>query len=99
MVSTGGTSLKDDVFRLMSTVHIVIGTPGRIHDIAKKEIVKLNECNIVVLDEVDKLLSRDFEEVVSAIIECSPQDRQIMLFSATYPISVEGFLKKHVPQP
>lgn len=50
MVSTGGTSLKDDVFRLMSTVHIVIGTPGRIHDIAKKEIVKLNECNIVVLD-------------------------------------------------
>ncbi len=99
MVSTGGTSLKDDIYRLYNPVHIIVGTPGRIHDIAKKNIVKLEECNIVVLDEVDKLLSRDFEEVVSSIIECTPKDRQIMLFSATYPTSVETFLKKHVPAP
>lgn len=75
MVSTGGTSLKDDIYRLYNPVHILVGTPGRVHDIAKKNILKLQECNIVVLDEVDKLLSRDFEEVVSGIIDCSPKDR------------------------
>ena len=54
---------------------------------------------MVVLDEVDKLLSKDFEEVVSSIIDCCPQDRQVMLFSATYPVSVDTFLKRHVPNP
>ena len=60
MVSTGGTSLKEDIYRLYNPVHVIVGTPGRIHDLAKKQILKLNKCGMVVLDEVDKLLSKDF---------------------------------------
>ena len=48
MVSTGGTSLEEDILRLYGTVHIIVGTPGRILDLADKGIAKLNRCSMVV---------------------------------------------------
>lgn len=63
MVSTGGTSFKEDVLRLQSKeapVHIVVATPGRILDLSKKNIANLSLCSIIALDEADKLLSQDF---------------------------------------
>ncbi len=91
MVSTGGTSVKDDVYRLHQTVHTVVGTPGRILDLASKGVADLSECKILVLDEVDKLLSIDFKSIVAQIIEIMPKDKQIMLFSATYPMEIKEF--------
>ena len=85
MVSTGGTSVREDIIRLSQTVHVVVGTPGRILDLASKEVADLSECRILILDEVDKLLSVDFRTIVAQIIEIMPKDKQIMLFSATYP--------------
>lgn len=85
MVSTGGTSVREDVYRLNQTVHVVVGTPGRILDLATKEAADLSHCRILILDEVDKLLSIDFKSIVAQIIEIMPRDKQIMLFSATYP--------------
>jgi len=52
MVSTGGTSLKDDIMRLYNTVHIVVATPGRVLDLAKKGVADLNQCSLLVMDEV-----------------------------------------------
>lgn len=52
MATTGGTTLKDDVMRLHQAVHLLVGTPGRIVDLAQKNICKLNECNMLVMDEV-----------------------------------------------
>ena len=52
MVSTGGTSLKDDIMRLYNTVHILVGTPGRILDLANKGVADLKQCSICVMDEV-----------------------------------------------
>ncbi len=52
MVTTGGTSLRDDIMRLHQTVHIVVATPGRILDLASKGVAKLNTCKVLVLDEV-----------------------------------------------
>ncbi len=60
MVSTGGTQIKEDIFRLYQTVHVIVATPGRILDLASKNIAKLDQCKMLVLDEVDKLLSVDF---------------------------------------
>lgn len=60
MVSTGGTSFKEDVLRLHSKdtpVHIVVATPGRILDLSKKSIANLSKCSMIALDEADKLLS------------------------------------------
>jgi ATP-dependent RNA helicase DDX6/DHH1 len=63
MVTTGGTNLKDDIMRLYEPVHIVVGTPGRIHDLSDKKIADLGQCSMLVMDEADKLLSPEFQEV------------------------------------
>lgn len=60
MVTTGGTTLKDDILRLSDTVHILVGTPGRILDLASRGIADLAECTSFVMDEADKLLSPEF---------------------------------------
>jgi len=52
MVSTGGTSLRDDIVRLGATVHVVVATPGRILDLAQKGVAKLDKCAVCVMDEV-----------------------------------------------
>ena len=52
MVTTGGTSLKDDIMRLYNPVHLLVGTPGRILDLAKKGICVLKDCSMLIMDEV-----------------------------------------------
>lgn len=52
MVTTGGTSLRDDIMRMYNTVHIVVATPGRILDLANKGVAKMNNCHTFVMDEV-----------------------------------------------
>lgn len=52
MVTTGGTSLKDDIMRMYQTVHIVVATPGRIVDLADKGVAKMRNCRVLVMDEV-----------------------------------------------
>ena len=75
MVSTGGTSVKEDFYRLNQTVHIIVATPGRILDLASKGVANLENCKVLVLDEVDKLLSVDFKSIVARIIEIMPKDK------------------------
>ncbi|KAJ6404564.1 hypothetical protein OIU84_012687 [Salix udensis] len=53
MSTTGGTSLKDDIMRLYQPVHLLVGTPGRILDLAKKGVCILKNCSMLVLDEVN----------------------------------------------
>jgi len=52
MVTTGGTSLKDDIMRLYQPVHLLVGTPGRILDLAKKGVCIMKDCSMLVMDEV-----------------------------------------------
>lgn len=99
MVTTGGTPLQDDIMRLQQPVHIVIGTPGRVVDLATRKIADLSRCSILAMDEADKLLSPDFQEVMEAAITATPSDRQIMLFSATYPVLVKSFKEKWLKKP
>ena len=99
MVTTGGTPLREDISRLQDVVHIVIATPGRLLDLMKKEIAKLESCRVIVLDEADKLLSQDFDHLLDDLIYHLPQDRQIMLYSATFPLTVDDFIKKHMRNP
>lgn len=92
MTSTGGTNLRNDIMRLKKIVHIVVATPGRILDLSYKKIAKFHKCNYFVLDEADKLISKDFQPVILKILSFLPKDRQILLFSATYPQSVSNFI-------
>ena len=95
MVSTGGTGLKDDIIRLSEPVHIIVGTPGRILDLAGKGVADLSACQTFVMDEADKLLSPEFTPVVEQLLGFHPKDRQVMLFSATFPIVVKSFKVNH----
>jgi len=94
MVSTGGTSLKDDIMRLQKSIHIMVGTPGRILDLAGKGCADLSNVSTFVLDEADKLVSDDFQPIIHRLMDFLPKSRQIMLFSATYPTSVGKFLSR-----
>ncbi|KAL9622464.1 MAG: hypothetical protein Q9160_003140 [Pyrenula sp. 1 TL-2023] len=99
MVTTGGTGLKDDIIRLGNEVHIVVGTPGRILDLASKGVADLSECPTFVMDEADKLLSPEFTPVIEQLLNFHPKDRQVMLFSATFPLIVKAFKDNHMRNP
>ena len=99
MVSTGGSALKDDILRLYNTVHIMVATPGRVLDMAEKGVAKLDACHIICLDEADKLLSPEFMPVVEKIIGYMPSQRQILLFSATFPVKVKTFKERLMRKP
>ena len=92
MVTTGGTNLKDDIVRIMDKVHVIIATPGRILDLMEKKVAKMDKCKILVMDEADKLLSQDFTEMLDNVISFLPKERQILLFSATFPVTVAQFM-------
>jgi ATP-dependent RNA helicase DDX6/DHH1 len=96
MVTTGGTNLKDDIMRIYDNVHVVIATPGRILDLIEKKVAVMDKCSMFVLDEADKLLSQDFKGMLDLLIGHLPNDRQILLFSATFPITVEQFMRRHL---
>lgn len=100
MVTTGGTSLKDDIMRFYQPVHVLVGTPGRVMDLADKKVCNLQNCKMLVMDEADKLLSPEFTVVVEKLISCHlPSDRQISLFSATFPVAVRGFRDSWLKKP
>ncbi|KZV82419.1 DEAD-domain-containing protein [Exidia glandulosa HHB12029] len=99
MVTTGGTTLKDDIMRLAEVVHVLVGTPGRILDLAGKGVADLSECPVFVMDEADKLLSPEFAPVMEQLLAYLPPTRQVMLFSATFPIIVKDFKDKHMKNP
>uniref|UniRef100_A0AAR2LAR3 RNA helicase n=1 Tax=Pygocentrus nattereri TaxID=42514 RepID=A0AAR2LAR3_PYGNA len=109
MATTGGTNLRDDIMRLDETVHVVIATPGRILDLIKKGVAKVGQVQMIVLDEVmftyvcfallNKLLSQDFVQMMEEILSFLPKQRQILLYSATFPLSVQKFMNAHLQKP
>lgn len=99
MVTTGGTNLRDDIMRIYQKVQVIIATPGRILDLMEKGVAVMDQCKILVLDEADKLLSQDFKGMLDTVIKNLPQERQILLFSATFPLTVEQFMRKHLRDP
>ena len=99
MVTTGGTSLRDDIVRLHQPVHCVVATPGRLLDLAAKGVAKLGTARMLVMDEADKLLSPEFQPVIEQLIGHVSAERQILLYSATFPVTVKQFKDKFLRKP
>ncbi|XP_022633399.1 DEAD-box ATP-dependent RNA helicase 6 isoform X2 [Vigna radiata var. radiata] len=99
MVTTGGTSLTHDIIRLYQPVHLLIGTPGRILDLVKKDVCILKYCSMLVMDEADKLLSPEFQPSIEQLIPFLPRTRQIVMFSATFPVTVKDFKDRYLRKP
>ncbi|KAI8818341.1 P-loop containing nucleoside triphosphate hydrolase protein [Fimicolochytrium jonesii] len=99
MVTTGGTTLKDDILRLGQQVHILVATPGRVLDLASKGVADLSDCTLFIMDEADKLLSPEFQPIIEQLIGFCKPGRQILLYSATFPMIVKAFKDKFLNKP
>lgn len=106
MVTTGGTSLRDDIVRLNEPVHVLVGTPGRVLDLASRDLAKLDQCKMFVMDEADKMLSKEFKIIIEQILTFFPRNDngegnayQSLLFSATFPLLVKSFMDAHLYKP
>ena len=80
-------------------VDIVVGTPGRLLDLAQRRHLDLSAVRALVLDEADKMLDLGFLPDVERIVRLTPADRQTMLFSATMPSEVVTLARRHMRQP
>ena len=85
----GGKPLGLQIGSLEHGAHIVVGTPGRLQDHLRKGTLKLDGLKTLVLDEADRMLDMGFSEVMDDIISSTPDQRQTLLFSATYPDTIE----------
>ena len=96
----GGTSVDADRERLDSTPpHIVVGTPGRVHDMMRRKYLKPQGMTLVVLDEADEMLSAGFKDQIYKIFQYMPNDIQICLFSATMPPLLDNLTDKFMRDP
>jgi ATP-dependent RNA helicase DbpA len=79
--------------------HILVGTPGRILDHLERGRIDLSELNTLVLDEADRMLEMGFQDALDAIINETPQDRQTLLFSATFPSQIKQIAERIMRDP
>lgn len=85
----GGVSIGPQIGSLEHGAHVIVGTPGRIQEHLKKGSLKLDGLNTLVLDEADRMLDMGFYDAIAEIIGQTPNKRQTLLFSATYPAGIK----------
>jgi superfamily II DNA/RNA helicase len=94
----GGRAYEPQIDALTAGVDIVVGTPGRLLDLAQRRHLDLSAVRALVLDEADKMLDLGFLPDVERIVRLTPPDRQTMLFSATMPSEVVTLGRRHMRQ-
>lgn len=95
----GGVSIGPQIGSLEHGAHIIVGTPGRVDDHIRKGTLRLDDVETLVLDEADQMLDMGFQDTLDAIIERIPQNRQTLLFSATFPRAIEAIAKRVLKNP
>jgi ATP-dependent RNA helicase RhlE len=95
----GGVNIRPQMERLDRGVDIVVATPGRLLDHADRGTIKLNEIEFLVLDEADRMLDLGFIDDILRVAEFLPEDRQNLLFSATYSKSIKQLADELLDQP
>ncbi|MFF8584823.1 DEAD/DEAH box helicase [Streptomyces althioticus] len=95
----GGRAYEPQVEALKKGVDVVVGTPGRLLDLAGQKKLNLSHVRALVLDEADEMLDLGFLPDVEKIINLLPAKRQTMLFSATMPGAVIGLARRYMSQP
>lgn len=95
----GGMAFTPQANSLQSGAHIIVGTPGRIEDHINKKTIDLSKVSTLVLDEADRMLDMGFQPSLDAIIEPLPNERQTLLFSATFPPAIESIAQRVMRKP
>ena len=95
----GGSSIETQINALRKGVHIIVATPGRLIDLMNRKALDLNKIRNVVLDEADEMLNMGFTESITEILSQVPDERNMLLFSATMPKEIASITRKYMKQP
>ena len=95
----GGRAYEPQIEALTAGTDIVVGTPGRLLDLANRKNLDLSQIHALVLDEADKMLDLGFLPDVEKLLRLTPASRQTMLFSATMPGEVVTLARRHMRRP
>ncbi len=99
LVLAGGQPVRPQVNALENGAHLAVGTPGRILDLLQREALETRQLATVVLDEADRMLDMGFREDMERILGGMPQKRQTVLFSATFPPTIEEMSRAFQKEP
>lgn len=95
----GGQNIGIQLKQLRRAVHVVVGTPGRVMDHLRRKTLKLGNLKTVVLDEADEMLRMGFIDDIETILKETPDERQLVLFSATMPSAIRRISKNYLKDP
>ncbi len=95
----GGASIETQMRALKKGAHIIVATPGRMLDLIKRRVAKINNIDTVVLDEADEMLDMGFRDELNGILEKTPAFKRTLLFSATMPKEVARIAKNFMDSP
>lgn len=95
----GGSSIRNQIQNLKKGVQIIVATPGRLIDLMERGIIDLSSVKNVVMDEADEMLNMGFSEDIDLILASVPEERHILLFSATMPSEIEKISKQYMHDP
>jgi ATP-dependent RNA helicase RhlE len=96
VVLIGGTSMYAQISKIRREHHIIIATPGRLMDHVRQKTIRLDDVQIVTLDEADRMLDIGFGPQIKKILELIPAERQTLLFSATMPTEIHAIAKNYM---
>jgi ATP-dependent RNA helicase DeaD len=95
----GGANIEEQIRGLKKGAQIVVGTPGRTVDLINRRALKLGNIEWLVLDEADEMLNMGFKDELDKVLEATPETKQTLLFSATFPREVEAIAKNYMTRP
>lgn len=95
----GGSSIEVQIRALKRGVQVIVATPGRLLDLIKRGVVKLEQVNTVILDEADEMLNMGFVDDINEILSHVPEERKMLLFSATMPPEIAAIAKNYMHNP
>ena len=95
----GGSSIESQIRALRRGVQIIVATPGRLIDLINRKVVNLSDVHTVVLDEADEMLNMGFVDSITDILSHVPEQRRMLLFSATMPREVEHIARRFMHEP
>jgi ATP-dependent RNA helicase DeaD len=92
----GGADITKQIRELKSGGQVVVGTPGRVHDLIRRKVLNVSAIRWMILDEADEMLTMGFKEELDAILATTPSEKQTLLFSATMPLGISEIKSKYL---
>lgn len=95
----GGSSIESQIKSLRKGVQVIVATPGRLLDLIKRGVARLGNVHTVILDEADEMLNMGFLDSINEVLAHVPEDRKMLMFSATMPPEIDKIAKTYMHNP